>query len=69
MPARGPVGVALPRQLGETVFVTVHPEHLPPALLRLVDWSSRSAVTRAHAARFLPCNGKKPGVADGLRGP
>ncbi|MEZ5587331.1 MAG: HAD family hydrolase [Sedimenticolaceae bacterium] len=38
MPAEwGHVGVALPRQLGETVFVTVHPEHLPPALLRLVD--------------------------------
>ncbi len=28
---------ALPRQLGETILVTVHPDHLPPLILSLVD--------------------------------
>lgn len=28
---------ALPRELGETVLVTVHPEHLAPAMLSLMD--------------------------------
>jgi hydroxymethylpyrimidine pyrophosphatase-like HAD family hydrolase len=28
---------ALPYELGETVFVTVHPEHLPPTILSTVD--------------------------------
>jgi hypothetical protein len=28
---------ALPQQLGETVLVTVQPDHLPPAILSLVD--------------------------------
>ncbi|MCO6411112.1 MAG: HAD-IIB family hydrolase [Thiogranum sp.] len=38
MPAEwGHIGVALPYQLGETILVTVHPEHLPPTLLSLVD--------------------------------
>ena len=27
----------LPRQLGETILVTVHPDHLPPLILSLVD--------------------------------
>jgi hypothetical protein len=31
------VGRALPYNLGETVLVTVHPEHLPPVVLSLVD--------------------------------
>jgi HAD superfamily hydrolase (TIGR01484 family) len=30
-------GRALPQQLGETIFVTVHPEHLAPMMLSLVD--------------------------------
>lgn len=30
-------GRALPQQLGETVFVTVHPDHLAPAMLSLVN--------------------------------
>jgi hypothetical protein len=33
----GHVGKALPHRLGETVLVTVHPEHLAPATLSLVD--------------------------------
>lgn len=28
---------ALPQKLGETVLVTVHPEHLPPAILSMID--------------------------------
>jgi hydroxymethylpyrimidine pyrophosphatase-like HAD family hydrolase len=28
---------ALPRQLGETILVTVHPDHLPPLILSIVD--------------------------------
>jgi hydroxymethylpyrimidine pyrophosphatase-like HAD family hydrolase len=28
---------ALPRKLGEVVLVTVHPEHLPPAILSMID--------------------------------
>lgn len=28
---------ALPREFGETIFVTVHPDHLPPAILSLID--------------------------------
>jgi HAD superfamily hydrolase (TIGR01484 family) len=31
------LGRALPRNLGETVLVTVHPDHLPPVVLSLVD--------------------------------
>jgi hypothetical protein len=31
------LGRALPHSLGETVLVTVHPEHLAPLVLRLVD--------------------------------
>lgn len=30
-------GRALPQQLGETVFVTVHPDHLAPSVLSLID--------------------------------
>lgn len=33
----GQVGMALPQILGETVLVTVHPEHLHPAILSLID--------------------------------
>jgi hydroxymethylpyrimidine pyrophosphatase-like HAD family hydrolase len=32
-----PVDRALPQRLGETVLVTVHPEHVAPAVLSLVD--------------------------------
>jgi hydroxymethylpyrimidine pyrophosphatase-like HAD family hydrolase len=32
-----PLGRALPQNLGETVLVTVHPDHLPPLVLSLVD--------------------------------
>lgn len=28
---------ALPRELGETILVTVHPDHLPPTILSLID--------------------------------
>jgi hypothetical protein len=31
------LGRALPQSLGETLLVTVHPEHLAPLILRLVD--------------------------------
>ena len=31
------LGRALPQNLGETVLVTVHPDHLPPIVLSLVD--------------------------------
>jgi hypothetical protein len=31
------LGRALPHNLGETVLVTVHPDHLPPVVLSLVD--------------------------------
>jgi hypothetical protein len=31
------IGHALPRRLGETILVTVHPDHLAPELLSLVD--------------------------------
>jgi hydroxymethylpyrimidine pyrophosphatase-like HAD family hydrolase len=31
------LGRALPQNLGETVLVTVHPDHLPPLVLSLVD--------------------------------
>lgn len=38
MPAEwGHLGDALPQQLGETISVTVHPEHLPPGMLSLMD--------------------------------
>jgi hypothetical protein len=33
----GHLSEALPHQLGETILVTVHPEHLPPLILSLVD--------------------------------
>jgi len=33
----GHVGKALPQRLGETVLVTVHPEHIAPLTLSLVD--------------------------------
>ncbi len=33
----GHVGKALPQRLGETVLVTVHPEHVAPLTLSLVD--------------------------------
>ncbi|MEO6966623.1 MAG: HAD-IIB family hydrolase [Acidobacteriaceae bacterium] len=33
----GPLQVVLPQKLGETVLVTVHPDHLAPTILRLVD--------------------------------
>ncbi len=33
----GHVGRALPHRLGETILVTVHPEHVAPATLSLVD--------------------------------
>jgi hypothetical protein len=33
----GHLGKALPQELGETVLVTVHPEHLAPMTLSLVD--------------------------------
>jgi hypothetical protein len=38
LPAQwAPVGRALPQHLGETVLVTVHPDHLAPTVLSLVD--------------------------------
>lgn len=38
MPAEwGHLGDTLPQQLGETISVTVQPEHLPPAMLSLID--------------------------------
>jgi hydroxymethylpyrimidine pyrophosphatase-like HAD family hydrolase len=33
----GPAGAALPRQLGETLLITVHPEHVAPEMLATVD--------------------------------
>ena len=33
----GHLSEALPQQLGETILVTVQPDHLPPAILSLVD--------------------------------
>ncbi|MBK7080261.1 MAG: HAD family hydrolase [Betaproteobacteria bacterium] len=33
----GQIPDALPRRLGETLLVTVHPEHLPPAILAMMD--------------------------------
>lgn len=33
----GHVGKALPHKLGETIFITVHPEHLAPMILSLID--------------------------------
>lgn len=33
----GPADSALPRQLGETLLVTVHPDHVSPAILSIVD--------------------------------
>jgi hypothetical protein len=33
----GPVSAGLPRSLGETIWVTVHPEHLPRAILEMMD--------------------------------
>jgi hydroxymethylpyrimidine pyrophosphatase-like HAD family hydrolase len=36
-PDWGHVGKALPHRLGETILVTVHPEHLAPLTLSLVD--------------------------------
>ena len=32
-----PLGQALPQSLGETILVTVHPDHLSPMILKLVD--------------------------------
>jgi hydroxymethylpyrimidine pyrophosphatase-like HAD family hydrolase len=32
-----PAGAALPRQLGETLLITVHPEHVAPEMLATVD--------------------------------
>jgi HAD superfamily hydrolase (TIGR01484 family) len=38
MPADwGHLGKALPRKLGETILITVHPEHLAPMTLSLID--------------------------------
>lgn len=36
-PAWGPAGAAMPRQLGETLLVTVHPEHVAPEMLATID--------------------------------
>jgi len=33
----GHLGKALPREVGETILITVHPEHLAPTTLALVD--------------------------------
>jgi len=33
----GPADAALPRHLGETLFITVHPEHITPEVLSTVD--------------------------------
>lgn len=33
----GPVPGALPQRLGETILVTVHPDHLPRAILAMID--------------------------------
>jgi hypothetical protein len=33
----GHLSEVLPHQLGETIVVTVHPDHLPPLILSLVD--------------------------------
>ncbi|MCC6194518.1 MAG: HAD family hydrolase [Burkholderiales bacterium] len=33
----GHVPKALPQKLGETILVTVHPEHLPPSILSIID--------------------------------
>jgi hypothetical protein len=33
----GPADAALPRHLGETLFITVHPEHITPEVLSRVD--------------------------------
>ncbi len=33
----GPADLALPRQVGETLLITVHPEHLSPTMLAAVD--------------------------------
>jgi HAD superfamily hydrolase (TIGR01484 family) len=32
-----PIGRALPQRMGETVLVTVHPDHVAPAVLSLID--------------------------------
>lgn len=33
----GHAGSALPQRLGETILVTVHPDHVAPAVLALID--------------------------------
>ncbi|CAN5697977.1 HAD-IIB family hydrolase [soil metagenome] len=50
----------LPQRLGETVFVTVHPDHLPDAILAMIDVvvavgpSPRNAIVNFCTARGLP---------------
>jgi hypothetical protein len=36
-PDWGHIGKALPHKLGETIFITVHPEHVAPLILSLID--------------------------------
>lgn len=69
MPAEwGHLGDALPQKLGETILVTVHPEHLPPAMLSLVDLVIAVGPSPEQTLRgFCRATGRKLRWPDGLR--
>ena len=69
MPAEwGHLGSALPQKLGETILVTVHPEHLPPAVLALVDLVIAVGPSPEQTLRgFCRATGRSLPWPDGLR--
>lgn len=69
MPAEwGHLGNALPQKLGETISVTMHPEHLPPDLLSLVDLVIAVGPSPQRTLRgFCRATGRNLAWPDGLR--
>lgn len=69
MPAEwGHLEDALPQKLGETISVTVHPEHLPPAMLSLIDLVIAVGPSPEQTLRgFCRATGRDMAWPDGLR--
>src|SRR5690606_10555482 len=63
------LGEALPQSLGETILVTVHPDHLAPLLLKLVDVIIAVGPTpQKTIQRFAATIGEQLDWPDGLTG-
>ena len=63
----GPLPGVLPRRLGETVLVTVHPDHLPRAILSMIDVVIAVGHSPGRTLRsFTGALGQADAWADGL---